>query len=334
MATLGVFGLVAHLAKSVDIKLPSTLKAAGHNAAVVHYPNATTVAASEMFLEGIHFDLVYTPLKHLGYKLAVAALSRIYAMNATPGQLLFSAGLSKRFMVEDIETLFAGVRHACERYGVDIAGIDITPSLTGLTLNATVLGHAPEKNLADRSGGKKTDLLCLTGNLGAAYMGLQLLEREKRVFADHPDVQPQLAGHDYILERYLKPEARKDIIDTLAQNGIVPTAMTCVRNGLAADTLHLCRQSNCGVRIYLDRLPISSETFKMAQEINIDAVTAALNGGDDYELLFTVPLSLHDTIRRELQNVDIIGHLTAAAEGCYLVTPDNQAIALQAQGWQ
>ncbi len=334
IADLGRFGLAGHLAKTIEIKQPSTVKGVGDDAAVVRYGKAETVVATELFLEGIHFDLVYTPLKHLGYKLVIAAIGNIYAMNAVPRQLLVSVGLSKRFVLDDVDAVFDGIKLACERYGVDLVGIDTNASLTGLTLSATAVGEAAKDKVVCRSGGRKTDLLCLTGNLGAAYMGLQLLEREKRVFDGNPTVQPQLKGHDYILERHLKPEARKDIIDTMAQHHIVPTAMINVKNGLASDTLHLCKQSNCGVRIYLERLPISSETFKMAEEIKIDAVTAALNGGDDYELLFTMPVDKYDTIRKELQNVDIIGHLVDASEGCYLLTPDEQAIELTAQGWQ
>jgi len=334
IAELGEFKLIEHLAETVEIKQPSTMKGIGDDAAVIHYENAETLVSTELLLEGIHFDLTYTPLKHLGYKAVVAAISDIYAMNATPRQILLAVGLSKRFCVEDLDELYAGVHAACARYGVDLAGGDTSASMTGLTIGVTVVGEAPKEKIVYRSGGQKTDLLCLTGNLGAAYMGLQLLEREKRVFEGNSKKQPQLKGYEYILERHLKPEARKDIIDTMALNNIVPTAMIDVSDGLASDALHLAKQSNCGVRIYLERLPISSETFKIAAEIGIDAVTAALNGGDDYELLFTVPVSLYDTIRKELQNVDIIGHLVDASEGSYLLTPDNQAVELRAQGWK
>ncbi|MDR3132590.1 MAG: thiamine-phosphate kinase [Prevotellaceae bacterium] len=333
IATLGAFGLIDRLAKTVELKQPSTLKGIGDDAAVVRYKKAATVVSAELFLEGIHFDLTYTPLKHLGYKLVTAGVSDIYAMNATPRQILLSIGLDKRFCVEEVEELYAGVKIACEHYGVDLAGGDTTTSLTGLTLHITVTGEAPEENIVYRSGGKQADLLCLTGDLGAAYMGLQLLEREKRVFDGNPRKQPQLEGYNYILQRHLKPEARKDIIELLAQHHILPTSMIDVSDGLASDALHLCKQSNCGVRIYLERLPIASETFRLADEIHIDAVTAALHGGDDYELLFTVPVALYDTIRKELPSVDIIGHLCPPSEGACLLTPDNQAIALTAQGW-
>jgi thiamine-monophosphate kinase len=247
---------------------------------------------------------------------------------------MIAAGLSQRFSVEHIEDLFSGITTACTRYGLDLTHVALSTSLTGLTLSATATGAAPKENIVYRSGGKPTDLLCLTGNLGAAYMGLQLLKREKTVFEGNNNVQPQLEGYNYILERHLKPEAQKEVIELLAAHHVVPTAMINVTEGLASDTLHLCKQSNCGVRLYLERLPIASETFKMAEEMSLDAVVAALHGGDDFELLFTVPVTMHDTITRELQDVDIIGHLTAAAEGAYLITPDNQAIALKAQGWK
>lgn len=334
ITALGEFRLIDRLSKIIELKQPSTVKGIGDDAAVIRYKNAETVVSAELFLEGIHFDLTYTPLKHLGYKLVTAGVSDIYAMNATPRQILLSIGLSKRFAVEDIEELYAGVKIACEHYGLDLAGGDTTTSLTGLALHITAIGEAAEGKMTYRSGGKKTDLLCLTGDLGAAYMGLQLLEREKRIFAGNPQKQPQLEGYDYILRRHLKPEARKDIIDMLAQCPIVPTSMIDVSDGLASDVLHLCKQSECGVRIYLERLPIASETFRFADEIHIDAVTAALHGGDDYELLFTAPVTMHDTIQKELPNIDIIGHLCDVSEGAYLLTPDNQAIELTAQGWK
>ena len=334
ISKLGEFKLAKRIAESAVIKQSSTVKSIGDDAAVLHYNDTETVVSTKLLLEGIHFDLIYTPLKHLGYKAVVAAISNIYAMNATPRQLMLSLGLSKRFFVEDVDELHTGIKTACEYYGVDLVGFETSSSMTGLTISITAIGDAPKEKIVYRSGGQKTDLLCLTGNLGAAYMGLQLLEREKRVFDGNSQVQPKLEGHDYILQHYLKPEARKDIVDTMAQQNIVPTAMIDVTNGLASDVLHLCGQSNCGVRIYLERIPISSETFKMAEEINIDAMTAVLNGGDDYELLFTVPVAMYETVRKELQNVDIIGHLCDATEGNYLITPDNQAIELTAQGWQ
>jgi len=254
-------------------------------------------------------------------------------MNATPAQLMLSLGVSRRFAVEDIDEITVGIAAACNRYHLDLAGVDVNSSFTGLTVGITAIGAAETDKIVTRSGGKPTDLLCLTGNLGAAYMGLQLLRREKTVFEANNNMQPQLEGYNYILQRYLRPEAQQGTFNLLTDNNIVPTSMISTANGLASDVLQICKASNCGVRIYLERLPIATDTFRMAEEINLDAVTAALNGGDDYELLFTVPLALHEIIGKELQGIDIIGHLCDAAEGNYLITPDNQAVELKAQGW-
>ncbi|MDR3184625.1 MAG: thiamine-phosphate kinase [Prevotellaceae bacterium] len=333
IAGLGAVKLLDHITKAIEAKQPSTVKGLGDDAAVTDYNGAQTVTATALLLEGVHFDLTYTPLKHLGYKTVISAINKIYAMNAKPAQVMITAGLSQRFAVEHVEELFGGVATACTRYGLDLVDVALSTSLTGLTLGATATGAAPAAHLVYRSGGKPTDLLCLTGNLGAAYMGLQLLKREKTVFEGNSSAQPQLEGYSYILERHLKPEAQKDVIDLLAAHHLVPTAMISVSEGLAAGTLHLCKQSNCGARIYLERLPIASETFRMAGEMNLDAVVAALHGGDDFELLFTLPVTLHDVVRRELQGIDVIGHLTGAGEGAHLITPDNQTIALKAQGW-
>ncbi|MDR0692065.1 MAG: thiamine-phosphate kinase [Prevotellaceae bacterium] len=334
IADLGAVKLLDHITKAVETKQPSTVKGMGDDAAVADYNGQQCVTATSLLLEGIHFDLTYTPLKHLGYKSIIATISKVYAMNVNPTQVMVTAGLSQRFSVEHMEELFDGITTACTRYNLDLVNVALSTSLTGLTLSAAATGAAPKENIVYRNGGKPTDLLCLTGNLGAAYMGLQLLKREKTVFEGNNNAQPQMEGYHYILERHLKPEAQKEVIELLAAQHIVPTAMINVTEGLASDTLHLCKQSNCGVRIYLERLPIASETFKMAEEMNLDAVVAALHGGDDFELLFTVPVTMHDVIKRELQGIDIIGHLTGANEGAYLITPDNQAIALKAQGWK
>jgi thiamine-monophosphate kinase len=334
ISDLGAVKLLDHITKAVETKQPSTVKGIGDDAAVTDYNGQQCVTATSLLLEGIHFDLTYTPLKHLGYKAIIATINKIYAMNVKPTQVMVTAGLSKRFSVEHVEELFSGITTACTRYDLDLVNIALSTSLTGLTLSVTATGAAPAAHLVYRNGGKPTDLLCLTGNLGAAYMGLQLLKREKTVFEGNNNVQPQLEGYNYILERHLKPEAQKEVIELLAAQHLVPTAMINMTEGLASDTLHLCKQSNCGARIYLERIPIASETFKMADEMNLDAMVAALHGGDDFELLFTVPVTMHDTIQRELQGIDIIGHLTAADEGAYLITPDNQAIALKAQGWK
>jgi thiamine-monophosphate kinase len=334
IADLGAVNLLDHITSGIEAKQPSTVKGVGDDAAVTDYGTQQSVVATALLLEGIHFDLTYTPLKHLGYKTVVAAISKVYAMNVKPTQVALTAGLSQRFSVENVDELFSGIHAACAHYGLDLVNVSLSASLTGLTLSATATGAAAKGKIVYRSGGKPTDLLCLTGNLGAAYMGLQLLKREKTVFEGNSSAQPQLEGYSYILERHLKPEAQKEAIALLAEHRLVPTAMIGVTEGLASDTLHLCKQSNCGVRIYLDRLPIASETFKMAEEMNLDAVVAALHGGDDFELLFTFPVTLYDTIKRELQGIDVIGHLAPADEGAYLITPDNQAIALKAQGWK
>ncbi|MCL2097420.1 MAG: thiamine-phosphate kinase [Bacteroidales bacterium] len=334
IADFGAVKLLDRISTAFPISQPSTVSGIGNDAAVINNSGKQTVAAAQLMLEGIHFDLTYTPLKHLGYKAVIAVINKIYAMNAAPVQLLLSLGVSQRFTVEDIDEITEGIAAACKRYQLDLAGVDISSSFTGLTVGITAVGAAEADQIVTRSGGKPTDLLCLSGNLGAAYMGLQLLRREKTVFEANNNAQPQLEGYNYILQRYLKPEAQQETFNLLTNNNIVPTAMISAVNGLASDTLQICKASNCGVRIYLERLPIASETFRMAEEMNFDAVTAALNGGDDYELLFTVPLGMHEIIQKELQGVDIIGHLCDAAEGNYLITPDNQAVELKAQGWE
>ncbi len=333
IADLGAIKLLDRIVETMPISQASTVSGIGNDAAVINNNGLESLVATQLMLEGIHFDLTYTPLKHLGYKATVAAINKLYAMNATPAQLMLMVGVSQRFAVEDIDELVAGISTACQRYRLDLAGVEISASLTGLTIAITAIGAAATEKVVTRGGGKPTDLLCLTGNLGAAYMGLQLLRREKTVFEANSNAQPQLDGYQYILQRHLKPEAQQGSFNLLADNNVVPTAMISIANGLASDTLQICKASNCGVRIYLERLPIASETFKIAEEMNFDAVTAALNGGDDYELLFTVPLSLHEVVQKELQGIDIIGHLCEAAEGNYLITPDNQAIELTAQGW-
>jgi len=333
ISDLGEFGLIDRITKDIKFKNASTEKGVGDDAAVLSYGNKKTVVSTDLLLEGIHFDLVYTPLKHLGYKAAVVNFSDIYAMNAEPKQLLVSIGVSGRFAVEDIDELYSGIRMACDTYGVDLVGGDTSASMTGLTISATVIGEGEEGKLAYRNGAKPKDLICLTGNLGAAYMGLQLLEREKRVFAGNDQVQPQLDGYSYALGRQFKPEARKDTIQLLKENNIVPTSMIDISDGLSSEVLHICTQSKVGARIYLSRIPIASETFKLAEEMNMDAATAALNGGEDYELLFTLPLSLHEKIK-DLGGIDIIGHIEEESKGIYLIVPDGEEIPLKAQGWR
>lgn len=333
ISDLGEFGLIDRITKDIKLTNASTECGVGDDAAVLSYGSKKTVVSTDLLLEGIHFDLVYTPLKHLGYKVALVNFSDIYAMNAEPKQLLVSIGVSGRFVVEDIDELYSGIRMACEAYGVDLVGGDTSASMTGLTISATVIGEGEEGKLVYRSGAKPKELICLTGNLGAAYMGLQLLEREKRVFAGNDQVQPKLDGYDYVLGRQLKPEARKDTIRLLKESNIVPTAMIDISDGLSSEVLHICKQSKVGARIYLNKIPIAAETFRLAEEMNIDAVTAALNGGEDYELLFTLPLSLHEKVK-DLGGIDIIGHIEDESKGAYLIAPDGEEIPLRAQGWQ
>lgn len=334
LESLGEFGLIKHLTKSIQLKNKSSVKGVGDDAAVLDFGKKKALVTTDILLEGIHFDLTYMPLKHLGYKAAMVNFSDICAMNGTPTQILVTIGISKRFALEQVEELYAGIYMACEQYGVDVVGGDTTSSLTGLTLSITCLGEVESSKIVYRNGANVTDLICVTGDLGAAYVGLQLLEREKLVFEGQkdPEFQPDFAGKEYILERQLKPEARKDIIDNLATAKILPTSMMDVSDGLSSELLHICTQSGVGCRIYEEKLPIDYVTATMCDEFNINLTTAALNGGEDYELLFTVPLALHDAIK-ELDNVHIIGHITDASEGSALVTRDGQEFPIQAQGW-
>ena len=333
IATLGEFGLIDHLTKGIKPIHKSTLKGVGDDAAVLSYPDKKVLVTTDLLLEGVHFDLVYTPLKHLGYKAAVVNFSDIYAMNGKPRQITVSLGIPKRFSVEDMEMLYAGIRVACEDYGVDIVGGDTTSSLTGLTISITCIGETDREKIVYRNGAQETDLICVSGNLGAAYMGLQLLEREKAVLKGaSKDVQPDFAGKEYILERQLKPEARKDIIENLATAGIKPTAMMDISDGLSSELIHICKQSGKGCRIYEEHLPIDYQTAAMAEEFNMNLTTCALNGGEDYELLFTVPLAYHEKIQ-EISDVRLIGHITKPELGCALVTRDGQEFELKAQGW-
>lgn len=334
IAKLGEFALIDRLTEAFPLRNPSSIRGVGDDAAVLAYPEGMqTLLTTDLLLEGIHFDLTYTPLRHLGYKAAVGSFSDIYAMNAHPQQLTCSVGVSQRFAVEDLEELYAGLRLACERYGVDLVGGDTSASLTGLCLSITCVGAARPEDIVLRSGAKPTDLICVTGNLGAAYMGLQLLEREKRVFAGQEgEFDPDFAQREYILERQLKPEARQDIIRQLAELGLRPTAMIDSTDGLASELLHLAKQSGVGVRIYEERLPIDVQTYGMAEELGMSTTMVALNGGEDFELIFTVPLAELDTLRK-LEGVHVIGHVTEASAGNYLVTGDGTEIRLKAQGW-
>ena len=283
-------------------------------------------------MEGVHFDLTYVPLKHLGYKSAVVNFSDIYAMNGQPKQITVSLGISKRFSIEDLEELYSGIRLACDVYGVDLIGGDTSASLTGLSISITCIGEGEKGKIVYRNGAKETDLICVSGDLGAAYMGLQLLEREKKVFQGEKDFTPDFSGKEYLLERQLKPEARKDVIEMLRNNGILPTAMMDISDGLSSELLHISKQSHVGCRIYEERIPIDYQTAVMAEQFNMNLVTAALNGGEDYELLFTVPLTEHDKIDA-MPSVKVIGYVTKAELGNYLVGRDGGEVELKAQGW-
>jgi thiamine-monophosphate kinase len=332
ISQLGEFGLIERLTKGLQLRNESTLRGVGDDAAVMHYPDREVLMTTDLLLEMVHFDLTYVPLKHLGYKSAVVNFSDIYAMNGTPRQITVSLGISRRFTVEHIEELYSGIRLACEVYGVDLVGGDTTASNQGLVISITCIGDAPKDKIVYRDGARDTDLICVSGDLGAAYMGLQLLEREKVASAGNPDFEPKFQGKEYLIERQLKPEARKDIIEELAKAGVKPTAMMDISDGLSSELLHICKQSKCGCRVYEDRIPIDYQTAVMAEEVNMNLVTAALNGGEDYELLFTVPLTAHDAVEK-IKGVKIIGYITKPELGCAMVTRDDNEITLQAQGW-
>lgn len=332
ISQLGEFGLIDHLTKGLENANRSTVRGIGDDAAVARYSDTDVLATTDMLLEGVHFDLTYVPLKHLGYKSAIVNFSDIYAMNGTPRQLLVSLGISARFTVEHIEELYAGIRLACGIYGVDLVGGDTTASRQGLVISATCIGDAKPGEVVYRNGARDTDLICVSGDLGAAYMGLQLLEREKVASAGQKDFTPQFQGKEYLIERQLKPEARRDIIRELRNANILPTAMMDISDGLSSELLHICRNSNAGCRIYEDRIPIDYQTAIMAEELNMNLVTTALNGGEDYELLFTVPLADHDRVSK-IPGIKVIGHITRPDLGCAMITRDGAEITLRAQGF-
>ena len=334
IAELGEFGLIDHLTKDFTPANKSTLRGVGDDAAVVAAGRDDgVVITTDSLLEGIDFDLTYFPLKHLGYKAVTVGVSDILAMNAKPEQIIISLGVSSKLPVEALEDLYEGIDFACKELGVDLVGGDTSASMTGLVINITAIGRAKRKAISYRSGAQFNDLICITGNLGAAYMGLQLLEREKRVLANVENPEPQFKGYEYLLQRYLKPRARKDIIDLLAEEKIVPTSMIDISDGLASEVLQICKASKCGARIYLDRIPIAKQTTQLAEEMHLDPVVAALNGGEDYELMFTVPLAMQEQVMR-LGVVDVVGHITRESTGAYLVTPDGSDIKLKAQGFK
>ena len=334
IAELGEFGLIDHLTKDFTVTNKNTLRGVGDDAAVIKAGREdAVVVTTDSLLEGVDFDLTYFPLKHLGYKAVVVGVSDILAMNALPEQVMISIGVSSKLPVEALDDLYEGIKFACNELGVDMVGGDTTASMTGLVINITTIGRAKRKAIAYRSGAQFNDLICITGNLGAAYMGLHLLEREKRVLKDVQNPEPQFSGYEYLLQRYLKPRARKDIIEALAEEKIVPTSMIDISDGLASEVLQICKASKCGARIYLDRIPIAKQTSALAEEMHADPVVAALNGGNDYELMFTVPLAMQEQVMR-LGLVDVVGHITRESTGAYLVTPDGSDIKLRAQGFK
>jgi thiamine-monophosphate kinase len=329
----GKFGLISHITQSSLSVNKSTIRGPGDDSALIDNGESFTLVSTDLLLEGIHFNLVYTPLKHLGYKAVIRAISDIYAMNGIPGQLLVALGISSRFTVEQVDEIYEGITLACQKYRIDLAGGDLTSSLTGLTLGVTAIGSANRDRVVSRNGAKPNDLICVTGNFGASYMGLQVLERERKLFDKDRTFKPDLSGYEYIIERQLKPEFPDDLIKAFRENDIIPSSMIDVSDGLASDLLHICRLSCTGCRVYYGRIPVDAETWRVAGEFNIDPVVTALNGGEDYEMLFTVPLEYAETIK-SFRDVKIIGHMTPADQGHLLIGEDGAEIGLTAQGWE
>ena len=343
IAELGEFGLIDQLTRDIKPTNTSTQYGVGDDCAVLHYPDTEVLVTSDMLMEGVHFDLTYTDLKHLGWKSAMVNISDIFAMNGTPRQMTVSLALSKRFSVEDVEQFYDGLRLACQKWGVDIVGGDTTSSYTGLAISITCIGEARKEDIVYRNGARETDLICVSGDLGAAYMGLQLLEREKAVYYQMveeakkkgtamPDFQPDFSGKEYLLQRQLNAEARGDIVQRLREAGIRPTSMMDISDGLSSELMHICTQSHVGCRIFEKQLPIDYQTAVMAEELNMNVTTCALNGGEDYELLFTIPIGDHEKIQA-IEDVRLIGHITQESLGHILVTRDDQEFPLKAQGW-
>lgn len=329
---LGEFGLIKHLTQAVELSQESTKKGIGDDAAVLDFTGKRTLISTDLLLENIHFDLRYTPLKHLGYKAVQVNLSDIYAMNGIASQITFSIGLSSKFPLEAVEELYAGALIACKKYGVDLVGGDTSASVQGLIISVTSIGYADEDKIVYRSGAQKGDLLCVSGDLGGAYVGLQLLEREKRIFLENPNIQPDLEGKDYIVERQLKPEARKDIVELLRELDIKPTSMIDVSDGLASEILHICEASNVGCKLYEEKIPIDPMTYDTAREFGLDPTVCALSGGEDYELLFTVPQSDYDKIKGH-PDITVIGYITEPSEGKDMISKSGKVHQLKAQGW-
>lgn len=333
LTALGEFGLIDHLTQHVEINNPSSLKGIGDDAAVIKYDNEkSTLVSTDMLVEGVHFDLTYVPLKHLGYKSIVVNLSDICAMNGTPKQVTVSIAASNRFSVEALEELYEGMLFACKKYNVDLVGGDTTTSTSGLIISVTAIGEAKQEDIVYRNGAKEKDLLCLSGDVGGAYMGLQVLEREKFVFKDNPNIQPDLVGNDYILERQLKPEARVDIIELLKKLDVKPTSMIDVSDGLASELMHICKQSEVGCELYEEKIPLDPQTYDRAREFSLDPTVCALSGGEDYELLFTIPMEDYEKVKN-VPDFTIIGHMTAKASGINLVAKAGTSHPITAQGW-
>lgn len=332
IADLGEFGLIEHLTKNAEIQNASTILGVGDDAAVIDHFGKQTVVTTDLLLEGIHFDLMYTPLKHLGYKAVVVNLSDIYAMNATPTQITLSIGISNRFSVEALNEFYEGVYFACEKYGVDLIGGDTSSSLKGFVISVTAIGEVAPDQFVKRSTARKGDLICVSGDLGGAYLGLTLMEREKKIYQENPNIQPDLEDESYIVGKLLKPEARKDIIEFFASNQIVPTAMMDVSDGISSEVLHICKQSNLGARVYEEKLPIAEASRKAAFKFGLDPTVCALNGGEDYELIFTIAQEDHDKIVLN-EEISVIGYITDLEEGFKLLTKGGNQYDLKAQGW-
>lgn len=348
IAKLGEFGLIDRLTQDIKPHNASTRKGVGDDCAVLHYPDKEVLVTTDMLMEGVHFDLTYVDMEHLGYKSAMVNLSDIFAMNGTPRQMTVSVAIDKRFSVEDMEAFYRGLRMACNKWNVDIVGGDTTSSLTGMAVSITCIGEAVADDIVYRNGAKNTDIICVSGNLGASYMGLQLLEREKAVYyqqlkeaqekGDHraadrmQDFQPDFAGREYLLTRQLAPEARGDIVRQLREAHVRPTAMMDISDGLSSELMHICKQSHCGCRVYEKNIPIDYQTAVTAEEMNMNLTTCALNGGEDYELLFTVPIGDYEKVK-DMPDIHIIGHITDESLGNILISRDDQEFPLQAQGW-
>ncbi len=332
LSDLGEFGLIEQISKSVHLENEESIKGIGDDAAVIDFTDYQTVVSTDMLIEGVHFDLAFHPLMHLGYKAVVVNLSDIYAMNAIPKQILVALGISNRFSMEAIDELYAGMLLACKKYGVDLVGGDTTSSKSGLVISITSIGKAKKENIVYRSGAKLHDLVCVSGDLGGAYLGLQILEREKKIFMENPTIQPDLSGNDYILERQLKPEAQKEVIEKLAELKVIPTSMIDISDGLSSEILHICKNSECGCDIYEDKIPIDPQTYDRAREFGLDPTVCALSGGEDYELLFTISQGDYEKLREHV-DISIIGHITDKNAGVNLIDKSGNVVKMMAQGW-